>query len=93
MPVPTPHYVMHAPTHTHAVRPGQRSMDKLFDLMMMGLKYQLLCSTKLEQMVDVSTVSSNSRAGHRPIYFNNTWHGVHLGPPGSMCSDAVARSW
>ena len=29
------------------------SMDKLFDLMMMGFKYQLVCATRLEQMVEV----------------------------------------
>jgi hypothetical protein len=28
-------------------------MDKLFDLMMMGLKYQLMCSTKLEALQQV----------------------------------------
>ncbi|PNH06584.1 hypothetical protein TSOC_007022, partial [Tetrabaena socialis] len=29
-------------------------MDKLFDLMMMGFKYQLLCSTKLDSMMEVT---------------------------------------
>lgn len=29
------------------------SMDKLFDLMTMGLKYQLLCATSLDQMLKV----------------------------------------
>lgn len=28
-------------------------MDKLFDLMLMGFKYQLLCSTRLDQMLEV----------------------------------------
>jgi hypothetical protein len=29
------------------------SMDKLFDLMVMGAKYCLMCSAKLEDMVEV----------------------------------------
>jgi hypothetical protein len=33
-------------------------MDKLFDLMMMGFKYQLLCSTKLDQVLEVSPPSA-----------------------------------
>ena len=29
------------------------SMDKLFDLMAMGVKYQLYCASRLEQMLEV----------------------------------------
>ncbi len=29
------------------------SMDKLFDLMLMGFKYQVQCSLRLEQMLEV----------------------------------------
>jgi hypothetical protein len=49
------------PSHTPllCVTPGwctrARSMDKLFDLMMMGLKYQLMCSTKLEALQQVGS--------------------------------------
>jgi len=28
-------------------------MDKLYDLMAMGVKYQLYCSSRLEQMLEV----------------------------------------
>lgn len=31
------------------------SMDKLYDLMTMGLKYQLLCATRLSQMLEVGS--------------------------------------
>ncbi|KAG2431870.1 hypothetical protein HXX76_009363 [Chlamydomonas incerta] len=40
--------------HSSIMRLSESSMDKLFDLMMMGVKYQLLCSTKLEQMMEVT---------------------------------------
>ncbi|KAG2487008.1 hypothetical protein HYH03_014379 [Edaphochlamys debaryana] len=40
--------------HSSIMRLSESSMDKLFDLMMMGFKYQLLCSTKLEQMLEIS---------------------------------------
>ncbi|KXZ46265.1 hypothetical protein GPECTOR_45g135 [Gonium pectorale] len=40
--------------HSSIMRLSESSMDKLFDLMMMGFKYQLLCSTKLDQMIEVT---------------------------------------
>ncbi|GLC39781.1 hypothetical protein PLESTF_000883200 [Pleodorina starrii] len=40
--------------HSSIMRLSESSMDKLFDLMMMGFKYQLLCSTKLDQMLEVT---------------------------------------
>ncbi|GFR51599.1 hypothetical protein Agub_g14023, partial [Astrephomene gubernaculifera] len=40
--------------HSSIMRLSESSMDKLYDLMLMGFKYQLLCATKLEQMLDVS---------------------------------------
>lgn len=33
-------------------------MDKLYDLMVMGAKYCLLCSTQLEDMIQVTHASS-----------------------------------
>jgi hypothetical protein len=38
------------------------SMDKLFDLMMMGYKYQIMCCTALQDMLQVSAHAST--AGH-----------------------------
>lgn len=32
-----------------------RSMDKLFDLMVMGVKYQLHCASRLDQILEVCT--------------------------------------
>ncbi|GLI65897.1 hypothetical protein VaNZ11_009543, partial [Volvox africanus] len=40
--------------HSSIMRLSESSMDKLFDLMMMGFKYQLLCSTHLHQMLEVT---------------------------------------
>lgn len=40
--------------HSSIMRLSESSMDKLFDLMMMGFKYQLLCSTKLEEMLQIT---------------------------------------
>ena len=39
--------------HSSIMRLSETSMDKLFDLMAMGVKYQLYCSSKLEQMLEV----------------------------------------
>ncbi|EFJ41172.1 hypothetical protein VOLCADRAFT_107794 [Volvox carteri f. nagariensis] len=40
--------------HSSIMRLSESSMDKLFDLMLMGFKYQLLCSTNLDQMLEVT---------------------------------------
>ncbi|MEW5298112.1 MAG: hypothetical protein WDW38_001152 [Sanguina aurantia] len=42
------------------MRLSESSMDKLFDLMTMGFKYQLLCSTSLDQMLKVSQAHISS---------------------------------
>lgn len=42
-----------------------RSMDKLFDLMMMGFKYQLLCSTRLEGILQVRPAQQGWSSGWR----------------------------
>lgn len=41
------------------------SMDKLFDLMVMGAKYCLLCSTQLEDMIQVRCAVC---AAHTPMH-------------------------
>eukprot|EP00798_Chlamydomonas_sp_ICE-L_P005067 gene5067-34862_t len=40
--------------HSSIMRLSESSMDKLFDLILMGMKYQLLCSTKMEGIVEVT---------------------------------------
>lgn len=40
--------------HSSIMRLSESSMDKLFDLMMMGFKYQLLCSTRVDQVQQVT---------------------------------------
>lgn len=39
------------------------SMDKLFDLMVMGAKYQLLCSSKLDDMIQAGCRSATDIDG------------------------------
>ncbi|GAX78582.1 hypothetical protein CEUSTIGMA_g6021.t1 [Chlamydomonas eustigma] len=40
--------------HSSIMRLSESSMDKLFDLMAMGVKYQLQCSQRLSQMLEVT---------------------------------------
>lgn len=40
--------------HSSIMRLSESSMDKLFDLMVMGYKYQTLCSTSLQQLEQVT---------------------------------------
>ncbi|KAL6762064.1 organic solute transport protein 1-domain-containing protein [Haematococcus lacustris] len=45
---------MDALAHSSIMRLSETSMDKLFDLMMMGVKYQIMCSTKLEGILQIT---------------------------------------
>eukprot|EP00164_Ancoracysta_twista_P007005 GFYU01009864.1.p1 GENE.GFYU01009864.1~~GFYU01009864.1.p1 ORF type:complete len:370 (-),score=109.80 GFYU01009864.1:98-1207(-) len=40
--------------HSSIMRLSESSMDKLFDLMTMGFKYQLMCSTNPHQIIEVT---------------------------------------
>jgi len=40
--------------HSSIMRLSESSMDKLFDLMTMGVKYQLVCSTYPAEMIDIT---------------------------------------
>ena len=60
------------------------SMDKLFDLMMMGFKYQILCSTRVEQVQQVSRAASLAGvAALRPARQLSV----------SLCTARVVRHW
>ena len=59
-------------------------MDKLFDLMVMGLKYQLMCSTKLEQMLQVGAVAwPGQGACWLSVVYMLLTCGVRVEPPSS----------
>ncbi|KAF6259309.1 organic solute transport protein 1-domain-containing protein [Scenedesmus sp. NREL 46B-D3] len=40
--------------HSSIMRLSESSMDKLFDLMVMGAKYQLMCASRLDDMIQVT---------------------------------------
>jgi len=40
--------------HSSIMKLSEASMDKLFDLMVMGVKYQLLCSTRVDQIFEIT---------------------------------------
>ncbi|KAG1676076.1 hypothetical protein FOA52_014941 [Chlamydomonas sp. UWO 241] len=42
--------------HSSIMRLSESSMDKLFDLMVMGVKYQLHCASRLEQIMEVTNL-------------------------------------
>uniref|UniRef100_A0A7S0S0V4 Protein OSCP1 n=1 Tax=Chlamydomonas leiostraca TaxID=1034604 RepID=A0A7S0S0V4_9CHLO len=54
--VPSVRKIFDRLAHSSIMRLSESSMDKLFDLMIMGWKYQLLCSTKMEGMVAVTSL-------------------------------------
>ncbi|GFH29455.1 predicted protein [Haematococcus lacustris] len=54
---------MDALAHSSIMRLSETSMDKLFDLMMMGVKYQIMCSTKLEGILQPGPAEQRGGAG------------------------------